>query len=135
MHNLISKDRFDNDVLFSMLIDAANIFYRHKLPGASLDHAWLDWRNNAIETFLPIGSAALPLSALQVTPTTSVPNCVCFVDVPLDKLEKVAAEFLVYLLRDAGAKGIATLDHSGGLEQAVQDVAHRVAKSWTRAWL
>jgi hypothetical protein len=133
----ISKEYFDNDVIFSLLIDAANVIFRTKLPTIERDDRWLSWRNDLIKAFLPRASASLPLSAVQITPTDSEPNCVCFVDIPVEKLERIAAEFLTELLRDVDAQGIAKLDDAQkvGLDEAIVGVARRVASGWSRAWL
>lgn len=137
MDSLISKDYFDNDVLHSLLIDAANIIYRHIVPGAPRNDVWDTARSRAIAEYLPIASAALPLSAVQITPTDEQPPSVCFVDIPLEALERIASDFLVHLLQDVSAKGLATFDREKHpeLDRAIEQVALRVAKMWTRAWL
>ena len=138
MQSPVGQERFENDVLFSMLADATNILFREKLQRRMTDDPnWLPWRDEAIFAYLPEARARLPLSVVKFTAAPAGAECDFVGSIPSRIAASLISTFLTRLFSEA-QKG-AFAERMGGLENvdvgaAIGDVSQHVATEMWGRW-
>ena len=130
---IVEQKHFENDVLFSLLSDSANLLMRETLSPKELMLSEPErggWKDQLVCDYLPIASKALPLEVCIAVPP-SEGGTICRLLLPRQPVYDAARDFLTWFLQSSVDLGVVDSRALTVVSGSVMDgVADNVADMW-----